>query len=427
MGTLLAYAPAFAAMFVLMAASAFFSASEAAFFSLSREDRQRLAEGGRLAKLASRLSGHSERLLNSILLGNLIVNLLTFTLSAIVAFQLQERGHGTLAGAVAVGALFGVLLFCEVLPKDFAVLAPRFFAVLFALPISFVVQVLRPILPVLKTVNLLSRRLFWPDFEPEACLRLGDLEKAVTLSREDATLLKQEQRVLQNIVSLSEIHVEELMRPRSHVKIFPPPVSLDRVAEELNGKRPPGGFLLISEPDSDEIASAVSLTRLADVPSETLWQSDSEPILYIPWSVSVAEAFDQLLENGKEVAAILNEFGDTIGVLTVDDILETLFTREQGRSRRLLNRLELQRIGPDRWEVNSLTGLRRLQRKFGAALPEHSSVTVGGLLREILERLPRQGDMCRWGIFEFHVIELGNADDMVIELHVDAGTASSNS
>ncbi len=419
MTTLLAYAPAFAAMFLLMAASAFFSASEAAFFSLSRDDRQRLAEGGRLAKLAARLGERSGQLLNSILLGNLIVNLLTFTLSAIVAFQLKDGGHGELAGIVALGSLFSVILFCEILPKDLGVLAPGFFAVLFALPISFVVQMLRPVLPLLNTINILSRRLVWPDFEPEPYLRVGDIEKAVELSREDATLLKREQRVLQNVVSLSELRVEELMRPRSLVKIFKPPVSLDDVAAELKGRLPRSGFLLITERDSDEIASAVSLTRLADASPETLWQSDSAPIPCVPWSVSVAEAFDLLRKNGKEVAAVLNEFGETIGILTVDDILETLFTREQGRSRRLLDRLELQRLGPDRWKVNGLTGLRRLQRKFGVELPEHSSVTVGGLLREILERFPRQGDVCRWGAFEFHVVEITDVDDPVIELRVE--------
>ena len=429
MAVLLAYVPAFAVMLVLMAASFLFSAAEAAFFSLSREDRCRLAEGGRLAKLAAELGERSEPLLNSILLGNLIVNLLAFTLSAVVVFRLQESGYGTLAGGVALASLFGVIIFCEILPKDLAILAPRFFAVLFALPISFVVRMLKPLLPAMKTINILSRRLIWPDFEAETLLRIGDLEKAVSLSREDATLLKQEQRVLQNIVLLSEIRVEELMRPRSHIKIFKPPVSLDRVAEELNGRLPRSGFLLISEPDSDEIASAVSLNRLTAVPPGTLWQSDAAPILCVPWSISVAEAFEQLRKSDKEIAAVLNEFGETIGVLTIDDIFQTLFIREQSRSRSLFNRHEIRRINSDRWEVNSLTGLRRLQRKFGIELPGHSSVTVGGLLREILERLPRQGDVCRWGPFEFHVAALADGnDDMVIELRVDkSGTTEPGS
>ena len=419
MTALLAHTPTFAAMFVLMVASAMFSASEAAFFSLSREDRRRLAERGRLGNLAAGLCEHPERLLHSILFGNLIVNLLAFTLSAWIAFRLHASGHSELAGLVAVCSLVVVILFCEILPKDLAVLAPQFVAVVFVLPISFVIQLLRPIFPLLNTINVLSRRLFWPNFEPEARLHIGDLEKAVELSRNDASLLKREQRVLQNIVSLSELCAEELMWPRALLKVFKPPVSFEHITEEFQGKLPPGGFLLISEPGSDEISSAVSLIRRADVLRETIWQSDSEPIHYIPWSVSVAVAFEQLCRNQKEIAAVLNEFGETIGVLTIDDILRTLFTREQGRSRRLLDRFEIERFGQNCWRVNSLTGLRQLKRKFGVVLPAHSSVTVGGLLHEVLERLPHQGDVCRFGPFEFSVIEVTIADDPVIELRFE--------
>lgn len=409
------YSPAFIAIFVLMLLSAFFSSSEAAYFSLSQSDRRTLENGGRLARSAARLASDSERLLNSILLGNLIVNLLTFTLSSVIAFQLQHDGHADWAGVIAVGTLFSVILFCEVLPKNLGVIAPRFFTILWALPLSFVLRFLQPLLPVLQRTNILSRRLFCPKFLSEPHLRVGDLERAVEMSQKDATLLKREQRVLQNIVSLSDMRAEELMRPRSLLKIFKPSISFPEILDALHDKLPRSGYCLLTDPNSDEIASILSFTRLTPEAMDS-WKDHFEPTVYVPWSASVAEVFDRLREDKSDVAVVINEFGETVGILTLDDIIETIFTREQGRSRRLSDRLELKKIGPNLWVVNELTSLRRLQRKFELSTKAYSSLTVGGLLREILERFPRKGDLCCVDGYEFRVVNADEDDGLVVHL-----------
>lgn len=402
-------------MFVLMVLSAFFSSSEAAFFSLSQADRRELAEKGPVGRLAESLARNPERLLNSILLGNLVVNLLTFTLSSIIMFKLQAAGQTRLAGLMGFGSLFGVILFCEVLPKNIGVAAPKFCVLLETVPLAFFVRIFQPILPVLQTTNILSRRLFFPRFEAEPYLRVGDLERAVEMSRDDATLLKREQRVLQNIVSLSDIRAEELMRPRSLIKVFRPPITFEAVLESLHGKLPRSGYCLLTESDSDEIASVLSFTRLSGRAAEN-WDAQFKPIVYVPWSAPVAEVFDRLQQNEADVAGVLNEFGETVGILTMDDVIETIFTRERGRSRRLLDRMELKRLGDGLWQVNGLTSLRSLQRRFKISFEEYSSLTVGGLLREILGRLPQTGDVCRVDRLEFRVTEADEEQDLLVRL-----------
>jgi CBS domain containing-hemolysin-like protein len=403
-------------MLVLMVLSAFFSCSEAAFFSLGQTDRSELKAGGSVARLAVRLLENSERLLNSILLGNLVVNLLTFTISSIVTFQLQLHGRTDLASLMWGGSLLAVILFCEVLPKNVGVLAPRFFVLLWAVPLSVVIRFLQPILPILQRINILSRRLFFPHFLVEPYLRIGDLERAVEMSGEDATLLKREQRVLQNIVSISDIRAEELMRPRSLLKTFHPSVSFEQILESLRGKLPRSGYCLLTEAESDEIALALSFTRFSMLSSDSAWEDQFEPIIYVPWSSSVANVFDRLQRESRNVAVVVNEFGETVGILTLDDIIETIFTREQGRSRRLLNQIELKRISPECWQLNGLTSLRRLQRKFGVLFTGYSSLTVGGLIREMLERLPKAGDVCRIDSLEFHVMEVSEDNDLTVHM-----------
>src|SRR4029078_7861034 len=86
------------------------------------------------------------------------------------------------------------------------------------------------------------------------------------------------QSALRNIVLLSELTAEEVMRPRNQFPAFTPPVSL----EDLHGELPPGGYLLVTEPDSDDVASAISLLRLATIPKQRL-ERFARSVVYVPW------------------------------------------------------------------------------------------------------------------------------------------------
>ena len=403
-------------MFLLLMCSFFCSCSEAAFFSLSQTGRGALAEKGKLGTLALHLLEKPDRLLNSILFGNLCVNLLFFTLASAISFQLSKEGYNDLACGIGIGALLVVIVFCEMLPKNLGVLAPQFFSLSTCVPLAVLVRILQPILPALSFSYLLSRRLFCPNFVPESYLRVGDLERAVALSGNDAALLKREQRSLQNIVSLSNMEAAELMCPRSWLKTFRPPITFEQILTELKGTLPRSGYCLLTEPDSDEIMSALCLTRLTATNLETAWKEQFEDVIYIPWSASVAEVFDRLQQTNRKVAVVVNEFGETIGIITIDDIIALLFTREQGRSQGLLNRRELQLISENYWQLTGLTSLRTLERKFGISFRQYSSLTVSGLLREILERFPRVGDECQIKTLRFRVVNIEDEHDLTVRL-----------
>ncbi|MDR0391570.1 MAG: CNNM domain-containing protein, partial [Planctomycetaceae bacterium] len=373
------YIPVVIAIFLLLCFSAFFSLSEASFFSLGRSDRVRLSGGRQVSQLVTKLISKPERLLNTILLGNLIANLLIFTISSSITFQLQKSGRSDLAVGFAFFIVYGVILFGEVVPKTLGVIVPGFFATLLAIPLSIIVRIMQPIIPVLSFINLLSRRIFLPRFVPEENIRVSDLELAVELSKDDQALLRSEQRVIQNIVLLSDMQAEELMSPRSLLRCFSPNVTFEEILESLNGKLPRSGYCLLTEQNSDEIAAAINFNKLS---------TQIEKIIYVPWTATVAVVFDQLQNSNCNVAVVINEFGGTIGILTVEEIIETIFTRKQGRSRRLFDRLEIERIGDTKWAVNELTSLRSIRKQFNLSFDKYSSITIGGLLREIFERFP---------------------------------------
>jgi len=398
------------AMLLLIGSSAFFSASEAALFYLQGPERRAMAAGTRAQRVAAALLDDPDRLLSAVLFWNLMVNVTYFALAAIVGLQLRAWLPRSGVIAYSCGSLLILIFFSEMLPKSLAVLRAPAVAALVSIPLAAAVRAVDWLMPVLRMANLLSRRLVWPGFQPEPYLEISDLERAIALSTSDAQLREQEQVVLQNLVSLSEVRVDEWMRPRSRLATFPPPV---RVAD-LGGQVTPGGYLLVTEPESDEIAAAVHLAELYDVSLERL-ERYADPVVYVPWCTTVADALETLRTRDLTAAAVVNELGDTIGILTVEDILDAIFTSRGG----LLDREPIQPCGPGVWRVMGMTNLSRLAEYFGVELPETRSLTLAGALQEALQRIPEPGDEGSWGPFRFHVREATPENLLAVELSRD--------
>ncbi len=393
--------PYLIAMLVLIGCSSFFSASEASLFYLRPLERLKLLKGTRTERVAGGLLLNPERLLSAVLFWNLVVNVIYFAIGSICALKLERQYN---AGAVtttlfALVTLMLIIFFSEMLPKTIAVLMPQGIAKIVSVPLAVAVRIVDPIMPVLQTVQRISRRIIWPSLQSERYLEIADLERAILLSGEDAELIKQEQAVLQNVVHLSEIRIDEWMSPRTQVKVFKPPVTL----ASLNGALPNSGYLIISEPESEEIAKAIHIDQLIKLPSQAKIDRYAEPVLYLPWNSTVADALEKMSKRDHEVVAVVNEYGDTVGVLTVDDVLESIFSYSPSRSQRLLDQIPLRKLGHNRWAVSGMMSLKRLARKLHVNNPETYSVTVAGVIEETVQRVMQEGDECEWGPFQFRV------------------------
>ena len=402
-----------AAMTLLIAGSAFFSCSEAALFSLKADDRRALKQGSTSQQLALGLLQRPDRLLMAILFWNLIINIVYFALASVMSIQLQQQHRPTEAGLVALGSLLVIILCSEMVPKTVGVLLPRAVTRWISLPLAVTVRLFDPISPIFAAINLAVKRLLFPHFQAEPYLALSDLEQAITVSTADEELAAQERSALQNIVLLSDLRAEELMRPRKQYQSFTPPVCL----EDLGGQPTRSGYLLVSEPDSDEIVAAISLRHMPNIPRNNLEQF-AQPVVYVPWSATVATVFDELQNQQREVAAIVNEFGETIGIVTLEDLLEDIFEDHTSRSARLLQTSSISAVEEGLWQATSMTTLRRLSRQFNVTLPATKSTTVAGIVQESLGRLPKVGDQVTWEKFHIHVIEADEFGSILVELRL---------
>ena len=413
MDSFLQLAPWLVAMMLLALVSAFCSASEAALFYLRPSDRRRLAAGSPGERSAARLLNDPEKLLSAILFCNLLANLFYFSVSQICSFRLeQSEEFGPFAAVVFAMISLIVLIFVgEMFPKTIGVLMPTRLARTIGMPMTLVVRVVSPFMPVLQLFNRVSQRIFLPGFKQEQYLESADIERAIEISGIDDALIKQEQAVLQNVVQLSNIRIDEWMRPRTQFEVFSPPVKLS----DLRGEIPAGGYLLIAEAQTEEIERAIRLNSILDLPQENL-ERISDPVLYLPWCATVADALEKMTHRDRDVTVVVNEFGETIGILTIEDILETVFHYSPSRSKRLLDLNPFHQISDGKWVVAGIMSLRQLARKLEVEIPRTHTVTIAGVIQEGMQRLAQAGDEVNWGPFHFRVIECAELGNMIVEL-----------
>ncbi len=408
------------AMLALMVASAFFSCSEAAYFSLTRNQRNAMGKGSDSERSALQLLETPERLLTTILFWNLIINMTYFALASILTLKLQRSplGEGWIPQAFAVGALLVMIMTSELFPKNLGVLKPRALARLFAYPLATAMKVVSVLLPTLQTIGNATARLLVPQAKTETALAIEDLERAVQLgsgeTHDDKLLLFQERQVLQRIVDLASATVAELMRPRHRCTVISPPGTISDIDDEIEGE-----YLLFTEADSDEIAKAVPKSRLTFAQPKNL-AATAEDVVYVPWSATASHTLNVLLKKGNRVAAVINELGETIGILTIERLLDNVL-RDATQEDPMDTHAVRIRLSKGAWEVTGATPLRKIAKRISRssdtrreksllaeiekAFSSLRNVTVSGLMFEQLDRPPCIGDRIEFVGFEWKVVE----------------------
>ena len=167
------------------------------------------------------------------------------------------------------------------------------------------------------------------------------------------------------------------------------------------------------------------MDNLFELP-ETHIERLADPVLYLPWTATVADALEKMSHRDREVTVVVNEFGESIGILTIEDILDTVFTYAPSRIRRLLNQNPLHQISENKWVVSGMISVRRLAQELEIELPDTHSVTIAGVIQENLQRLARVSDEVDWGPLHFRVIEMPRLGQMLVEVTLVGGKERSS-
>jgi putative hemolysin len=397
-GELLLYT---AGLAVLLLLSAFFSGSEAALFSLSRSHLRAMRESSAAGRLASRLMEQPRRVLITILLGNLTVNI--FATSAATAIALStfgERGAGY--SFLVMSAL--IMLFGEILPKALGLHGPERVARGVVFPLSVLHTMVLPVrVPLTFLTDAVIDALRGRLGSARRSYSWDELLTAVRIGRREGAVGAFEYEILSHVLEFRQKVVKEIMTPSIHVTSAP----LTAGREELVQLFASSGRsrIPIREESSDDVIGILHVKDLVDpeaATSEEDLRARLHEVFFIQESASIVELYGELQRRKIHVAIALDEYGSFAGVVTIEDILEQLVG--EIRNAREPRSQPFQRIDEKRIVVEGTMELDHFNEVFETSLRDEEHETVAGFVLGMLGRIPREGETVVAQGLRFHII-----------------------
>ncbi len=306
----------------LLICSALISGSEAAFFSLTPGQRDALKqEGDSRGEKVLELLSNPDFLLGIILQANNIVNILIVLLSTMLMGHLFDfTGYPVLEFLVNTVCVTFMLLLCgEILPKIIATHFPVQFAKMMAAPLTF-------LFPLAKPFNILMKKLtskISDNLESKGEVTLEELSEAVDIATPSTS---QEKKILKGIVKLPTTNVEKIMTPRVDVVA----IDIDATNEDVIKLANECGFsrLPVYQEDLDDIKGFFyikdMLPYLVDKKGEFNWKDHIRDAYYVPESKKINDLLEEFRQKKMHLAVVVDEYGGTDGIVTLEDILEEI-------------------------------------------------------------------------------------------------------
>jgi Mg2+/Co2+ transporter CorB len=379
----------FAALLVLLIVSAFFSISETSMMALNRYRLRHLTQqGNRGARLTSELLGQMDRFLGVVLLGNNVIN----AASALLVGEIARRyiGDSEYALVIATGAAaFAILVFSEITPKVIGAAYPE----RIALPASYaLVPLLKVTRPIVWFVNLFVQALL-------KLMRLRStasgeehrlsVEELRTLVLETGYIPQKHKSILVNLFDLEAITVNDVMVPRNHIEA----VDIEAPAEELLQQISTAYHrrLLVYQDQLDNVIgtlrvrSVLNLAQQGELTREGLREILWEPY-FVPSGTPLFSQLQNFQEHQDRVSLVVDEYGELMGLVTLEDILEEIIGEFTTHSPMRGRGFHLQEDGTFLVEGSAM--LRELNRKLGYDFPLAGPKTLNGLIVEHLQDIP---------------------------------------
>ncbi len=390
-----------AALVVLILFSAFFSGSEAALFSLGRASVSRLDTGSPAGKRVARLLRRPRRLLITILIGNLIVNV--FATSAATALAIGALGEKGVGIAFAVMSVV-ILAFGEIFPKVIAVNKATVVSLLVAYPLSLFHSFFTPLRwPMARLSDVVlefaKRRL-------GAAVRhfsKDEILTALDVGRDAGHFGQFEYELLSNIMEFKETTVKEIMTPS--ISVFSLPTDIE--AEDLLDQVMRSGFSRVPlyGETMDDIKGIVHIKDLARITWEN-GDPDVASILmrpyYIPESAKISYLFNELARERLHIALVIDEYGSFVGIVTMEDILEEIVGEIRDEKEPVTSDYSMMPDG--RIVVAGTMGLDDFNDVFDTNILDDEHETIAGYVMGATGKIPGAGETFDIGKLRFHVI-----------------------
>ena len=388
-------------MIVCIVLSAYFSATETAFSSLNKTRLKTIAEkGNKKAELALKLSENYDRLISTILIGNNIVNIAVASISTVLFVELlKDQDLGATVSTIVVTIL--VLIFGEITPKSIAKDFPEKFAMFSSPLIRLLIWILTPICIIFSGWKKLVSKLF--KAEEDDKMSQEELLMIVEEAEQEGGIDTDEGDLLRNAIEFTEIRAEDILTHRVDLEAVPQDAPKEEIAQKFSDTR--FSRLLVYNENIDDIVGVIHLKDFYK--DNGIIKDDISTIMSPPLFIHKFEKIDDLLKQLQQakshIAVVVDEYGGTLGIVTMEDILEELVGDIWDEHDEVVEQFTT--VGENTYIVDCATNFEEFCEFFELEPEETESISLGGWIMEQLERIPSVNDKFSYEHLDFIIEE----------------------
>ena len=392
---------------VLLVLSAFFAISETSLMSVNRYRLKHLSKQGNVgASLAIKLLNETDKLLSVILLCNNFANAAAAALVTLIVVEF----FGTQESIIFIGTIittFMIVIFSEISPKVIGAAHPEKLAPYCSFILYPLLKVFYPIvlflnffvLGFLKLVNIKT------NFNQKDLINMDELKSIIS---ESGTFIPQKNKsIFLNLIDLNKVTIDEVMMPHTNVES----VFLKQPIEEILEKVINSNYRQMVVKDNDEIIGVIDSKKLLkllvkeqnnEITHESLKEL-IEPPYFIPSGTTIYKQIQYFQDNQEKKGFIVNEYGDFLGLVSLEDLLEEIIGEFNKDIPSKLSKIVSE---DDGWIVDGAISIRDLNKKLNLKLPTRGPITLSGLIIEFLENIPGTNTSFKMHETKFEIINI---------------------
>lgn len=385
---------------ILLVLSAICSASETAFSSANRIRLKNMAASGkRSAQKALKICENFDKALTAILIGNNIVNIMSSSIMTV--YFTKNFGEGSVAYATLVMTVL-VLIFGEILPKSLAKENAESFSMFMSAPLSAAIFILTPFIYIFGAIKKLAEKLTGggksqPSFTEE------ELKYIIDESETEGVLEEQESELVRSALDFDETQINEVLVPRVNI------VGIERSAdiEDVKARLLDSGYsrMPVYEKSMDSIIGIIHQIDFFKLylDGERDITKIMNPPIYIPETKRISEALKLMQKRKAHMAVVVDQYGGTAGICTLEDIIEELVGEIYDERDEVDESVKL--IDEGHWLASAELSVSDFLEKAGLpdGMIKTDSTSLGGWVTELLERLPTDGEKLKEGDFDITI------------------------
>lgn len=373
-----------------IAGSAFFSSSETALTSLNVFKIRQMEENGvENSSLVRKLTDNIGKVLTTILIGNNIVNIVTTTLATIFFTDLLGASGAVISTVVLT---LTILIFGEVTPKNIASSQSEKVALRVAKPIKFLDIILKPLSFLLQAItNLLTKMLIGENHPSQDIVTEEDLKTIVDVSEEQGVINNEESEIINNVFEFGDSDVEDIMTARTNMEA----IAVDMDDKDLRDflKNCKHSRIPVYGKSIDNILGILHMKDIVAFIAEDKNLKIEEmirPAFYVYDNMHIFDLFKSMRNENVSLAIVIDEYGGTSGIVTIEDIVEELVGEIEDEYDTQLETIF--KVNDKEYLVNPSIHINDFNDYFDTDLVQIKNDSIGGYLIDRLGRIPKESD-----------------------------------